>query len=245
MLRIDRADLPLTNAFSVIGGAGLHPLQGAGRNHRQMVTAAPFGRAEAPLLRQEEPLPLGVTSPKCAAMPVQGEDVLARAQAGDEAAFAALIRRHQNMVFSVALHMLRSRPAAEDLAQEVFLELYRSLSRLESDAHLVSWLRRVTGHRCIDEIRRRSHRPEFPTDVLPETGQTPQPREVFMADRLRRLVGELPERARMVMVLRYQEEMDPTEIAQTLEMPINTVKSHLRRSLAALREHLTGRGNEP
>jgi RNA polymerase sigma-70 factor (ECF subfamily) len=78
---------------------------------------------------------------------------LTQAKAGDQAAFAALIRRHQNMVFSVALHMLRSRPAAEDLAQDVFLELYRSLSRLESDAHVVSWLRRVASHRCIDEIR--------------------------------------------------------------------------------------------
>ena len=222
---------------------------------RQMVTAAPFGRPEAvrlkpdqasPLVRSQSPPP-DVASSRfaAAAADVERPDVLALAKAGDEAAFATLIRRHQNMVFSVALHMLRSRPAAEDLAQEVFLELYRSLARLESDAHVVSWLRRVTGHRCIDELRRRSHRPEFPTDVLPEPGEAPRTREIFVADRLRRLVAELPARARMVVVLRYQEEMEPTEIAQTLAMPINTVKSHLRRSLAVLRGHLTGRGNQP
>ena len=207
-----------------------------------MVTAAPFGRTDVPAQR---PTLVGVAvAPKqaAAATGTEGPDLLIQARAGDQAAFAALVRRHQNMVFSVALHMLRSRPAAEDLAQDVFLELYRSLGKLESDAHVVSWLRRVASHRCIDEIRRRSHRPEFPTDALPDAGHLPQTREVFVADRLEALVAGLPARARMVVVLRYQEEMDPTEIAEALDMPVNTVKSHLRRSIAALRERLTGRG---
>ena len=206
-----------------------------------MVTAAPFGRTDTAAL--PTPVAVPAPSPHCAAArDVSSPDLLTLAKAGDQAAFAALIRRHQNMVFSVALHMLRSRPAAEDLAQEVFLELYRHLSRLESDAHVVSWLRRVAGHRCIDEIRRRNHRQEFATDTLPDPGHSPEPREVFVAERLEELVAELPERARMVVVLRYQEEMEPTEIADALGMPVNTVKSHLRRSIIALRERLMGRG---
>ena len=207
-----------------------------------MVTAAPFGRTDVHAPGRQA-VSVAAPSPRCAAAAETEEpDVLARAKAGDQIAFATLIRRHQNMVFSVALHMLRSRPAAEDLAQEVFLELYRSLGRLESEAHVVSWLRRVASHRCIDEIRRRNHRPEFPTDTLPESADMPQTREVFVAERLQAMVAGLPERARMVVVLRYQEEMDPTEIAQALSMPINTVKSHLRRSLAALRDSLMRRG---
>jgi RNA polymerase sigma-70 factor (ECF subfamily) len=209
-----------------------------------METVAPFGRADIAAPRPQA-VAVDVASPRFGEVAgADSQDVLTRAKAGDQTAFAALIRRHQNMVFSVALHMLRSRPAAEDLAQEVFLELYRSLSRLESEAHVVSWLRRVAGHRCIDEIRRRNHRPEFGTDTLPETGHSPQPREVFAGDRLQALVAELPENARMVVVLRYQEEMDPTEIADALGMPVNTVKSHLRRSIAALRERLMGRGQQ-
>ena len=205
-----------------------------------MLTAAPLAHADAAVAR---PRPVAVATPSqqlAAAADTENPDLLARAKAGDQAAFAALIRRHQNMVFSVALHMLRSRPAAEDMAQEVFLELYRSLNRLESEAHVVSWLRRVAGHRCIDEIRRRNHRQEFATDTLPEPGHTPQPREVFAADRLQELVADLPDNARMVVVLRYQEEMEPTEIADALGMPVNTVKSHLRRSILALRERLMG-----
>ena len=205
-----------------------------------MLTAVPLAHADAAVAR---PRPVAVAAPSqqlAAAADTENPDLLARAKAGDQAAFAALIRRHQNMVFSVALHMLRSRPAAEDMAQEVFLELYRSLNRLESEAHVVSWLRRVAGHRCIDEIRRRNHRQEFATDTLPEPGHTPQPREVFAADRLQELVAGLPDNARMVVVLRYQEEMEPTEIADALGMPVNTVKSHLRRSILALRERLMG-----
>ena len=207
-----------------------------------MVTATSLGRTDVPLQR---PSLVAVTvAPKQSAPVADAEnpDLLTQAKAGDQAAFAALIRRHQNMVFSVALHMLRNRPAAEDLAQEVFLELYRSLNRLESDAHVVSWLRRVASHRCIDEIRRRNHRQEFATDPLPDPGHSPEPREVFVAERLEELVAELPDRARMVVVLRYQEEMEPTEIADALGMPVNTVKSHLRRSIIALRDRLMGRG---
>ena len=205
-----------------------------------MVTAVPFGRTDA-TATQPAPLAIPVASPRFAAV-VDSQDLLTQAKAGDQTAFAALIRRHQNMVFSLALHMLRSRPAAEDLAQEVFLRLYRSLQRLESEDHLVSWLRRVASHQCIDEIRRRNHRQEFGTDTLPDTGQAPEVREVFVAERLEALVAGLPERARMVVVLRYQEEMAVTEIADVLGMPVNTVKSHLRRSIVALRERLTGKG---
>jgi RNA polymerase sigma-70 factor (ECF subfamily) len=204
-----------------------------------MVTATPFGRPDSPAVTLR-PIAVSPVSPDGA--PEASQDVLTLAKAGDQAAFAALVRRHQNMVFSVALHMLRSRPAAEDLAQEVFLELYRSLDRLESDAHVTSWLRRVASHRCIDEIRRRNHRPEFGTDVVPEEGHSPRMRDIFVTDRLQALLGGLPAKARMVVVLRYQEDMDPTEIADALGMPINTVKSHLRRSIAALRDRLLGRG---
>jgi RNA polymerase sigma-70 factor (ECF subfamily) len=170
------------------------------------------------------------------------DQTLLQARGGDATAFAALVRRHQSMVFSLALHVLRNRTAAEDLAQDVFLELYRSLGRLESAAHVVAWLRRVTSHRCIDELRRARNRMELQMEVLPERGQQAGDREFFLEGRLRDLVAELPPNARMVMVLRFQEELEPSEIADTLNMPVNTVKSHLRRSLAVLRAALSKEG---
>ena len=174
--------------------------------------------------------------------PADADEIVARARTGDTAAFAALVRRHQGMVFSLGLHALRSRAAAEDMAQEVFLELFRSLPRIESAAHAAAWLRRVTSHRCIDEIRRRQHRPESTVEELPERGVEPSPREPFLEERLQALVATLPPKARMVVVLRFQEELDLADIAEALAMPLNTVKSHLRRSLAVMRARLTSQG---
>jgi RNA polymerase sigma-70 factor (ECF subfamily) len=81
------------------------------------------------------------------------DELLNRARAGEAAAFAALVRRYQRPVFSIALRMLGDRHRAEDLAQEVFLQLYRSLDGIGSDAHLAFWLRKVAVNRAIDRIR--------------------------------------------------------------------------------------------
>jgi RNA polymerase sigma-70 factor (ECF subfamily) len=166
------------------------------------------------------------------------EDTLAKAQSGDEAAVAQLIRTHQAMVFSLAVHVLGTRTTAEDVAQDVFVDMLRHLPGIASPDHLRFWLRRVTSHRCIDRMRRDPHRAEVPGDVLPERGLQPAPREVFLEARLRQLVRNLPPRPRMVVTLRYQEDLDPSEIAATLNVPLNTVKSDLRRSVAVLRARL-------
>jgi RNA polymerase sigma-70 factor (ECF subfamily) len=98
----------------------------------------------------------------------RAEETLARATAGDESAFAEIVREHQAMVFSLARHFLRDRSLAEELAQEVFLDLYRHLAAIKSPAHLKLWLRKVTSHRCIDQTRRQQARPQVSLDELPE-----------------------------------------------------------------------------
>src|SRR5437660_9386924 len=85
---------------------------------------------------------------------------LTRSVTGDAQAFADLVREHQGMVFSIAYHFLRDRALAEDLAQEVFLELFQSIDRVQSPEHLVYWLRRVTANRCIDQGRKKVRRSE-------------------------------------------------------------------------------------
>ena len=188
---------------------------------------------------RQRPVPAGGhTSKQPAVASVEQDETLAKARDGDTTAFDALVRRHQSMVFSLALHALRNRAAAEDLAQDVFLRLYRDVGCLESTPHVISWLRRVTSHRCIDELRRRRYQMELAMDTVPERSVPPSTREMILEDRLQRLVAGLPPRARMVVVLRYQEDLDPSEIADALQMPVNTVKRHLRRSLAVLRARL-------
>jgi RNA polymerase sigma-70 factor (ECF subfamily) len=167
---------------------------------------------------------------------------LARARAGDDGAFAALVRKHQTMVFGLAYHFLRDRGRAEELAQEVFLALYQNISRIESAGHVTFWLRRVTSNRCIDCVRRLSHRFERLMSRIPEPFVAGSSSDPFLAALLQELVAELPPRPRMVVTLRYQEDLDPLEIASILNIPVNTVKSHLRRSMNLMRKKLEARG---
>ena len=165
-------------------------------------------------------------------------DLLTQALSGERAAFAALVRAHQRSVFSLALRMLADRHAAEDLAQEVFLQLYRNLSSVSSEAHLAFWLRKVTMHRAIDRLRRTSrYEGAAPEEAEAAASEAPEA-DPMLERRLRALMRELSPAARAVVLLRYQEDLDPLEIARTLKMPLNTVKSHLKRSLAQMRERL-------
>ena len=118
------------------------------------------------------------------------------------------------------------------------MQLHRSLGLIESDTHLRFWLRKVTTNLAIDRLRRAHKRATLPLDDEPGIADEPLESDPLLQRRLRTLVAALPAGARAVVILRYQEDMDPTEIAETLEMSINTVKSHLRRSMAALREGL-------
>ena len=156
--------------------------------------------------------------------------------------FDDLVREHQSMVFSLAYHFLHDRDQAEEIAQEVFLKLHRHMSDIKSAAHAGFWLRKVAVQRAIDETRRRKRRPQVALELVAEPAAHSLEHDPMLGEVLRRLIATLPEGPRMVMILRYQEDLDPTEIAGMLEMPLGTVKSHLQRSLALLREKLQRRG---
>ena len=170
-----------------------------------------------------------------------GEELLSRALSGETAAFATLVRNQQRSVYSLALRMLCDRQKAEDLAQEVFLQLHRNLASIESATHLSFWLRKVTLNRAIDRLRREPKMEVLPlaaadTEATGLDNNDGLDDDPLLVRRLRQLVNQLPPAPRAVLLLRYQEDLDPTDIAQTLSMSINTVKSHLKRSLAVLRK---------
>ena len=168
------------------------------------------------------------------------DTLLARARAGDAEAFASFVRQHQSSVYSIGLRMFNRRDAAEDLAQDVFLQLYRKLDSIESAEHLGFWLRRVPANLAIDRLRSPTH---THTQALADDEEVAaqDPEADPLRDRaLLKLIGELAPHPRAVMLLRYQEDCDVAEIAQALDMPVNTVKSHIKRSLTALRRRLVG-----
>lgn len=155
-------------------------------------------------------------------------------------AFAALVTEHQKSVFSLALRMLGSAPLAQDVAQDVFMQLHLKLASIESAQHLGFWLRRVTANKAIDQLRRSSLIRVTSLEGEAELPGAEDPGDPLLQTRLRSMLLQLSPAARAVMVLRYQEDLDPVEIARTLEMPLNTVKSHLKRSLDSMRQGLKG-----
>jgi len=155
--------------------------------------------------------------------------------AASEMSFEGLVETHQAMVFSLAYHFLHDRAAAEEVAQDVFLQLYSHMEEMVSPAHVVFWLRKVTANRSIDEARRRQRRAEVGIEAAGDPASPPDADE-WVNLRLRRLVASLPERQRMVIILRFQEDLEPVEIAALLDVSVNTVKSQLQRALTLLRE---------
>ena len=180
-----------------------------------------------------------------AARAADAEACLSAARNGDAQAFVQILRAQQAAVFSIALRITGRRDEAEEIAQDAFLQLHGSLARIGSAAHLRHWLYRAVSHRSIDALRRRARRPRLVAETeglavaAPEADADP-----LLHRRLHALLLQLPDIARAVVVLRFQEDLDPTDIATVLDLPLNTVKSHLRRSLERLREQTreTGHG---
>ena len=164
-------------------------------------------------------------------------DTLERAREGDHEAFAELIQEHQAMVFSLAYHFFHDRSRAEEIAQDVFLQLFRSLSGLESPSHVLHWLRQVTTRRCIDQVRRVRLR-AVSLDDAGDLAHTERHADPLLGKRMRELIASLPPKQRTIVTLRYQEDLDPSEICRIVGLPVNTVKSHLHRALLSLRKQL-------
>lgn len=160
----------------------------------------------------------------------------------DDLQFRQWVEHHQSMVYSIALRLVGDTGLAEEVAQDCFVELYRSLAHIADTDHLRFWLRRVAVHRSTDCCRRRALRPEARAEEWMEEHESffirvddGNERSAGLGARVEALLASLPESMRVVIVLRYQEEMGPEEIATLLDQPLATVKSHLQRGLGLLR----------
>ncbi len=165
--------------------------------------------------------------------------------------FRELVEAHQSRVYSIAYRILQDRGTAEEVAQDVFLALYRNLNKIESGEHLLAWLRRVAVQRATDACRYRVSRPDMAADEFREDrmencvainhGGIASMSE---ATPITLLIGTLPPTQRAIILLRYQEDMLPAEIAALLSMPLGTVKSNLQRALKMLRTKAERQGKE-
>jgi RNA polymerase sigma factor (sigma-70 family) len=171
------------------------------------------------------------------------DEVVHRAQRGDAAAFTELFRRHRGDVSRLVFRMLGPTADAEDVVQEVFLQVHRSLGEFRGQAKFTTWLHRVTVNVVLMVRRAARSRPVFAgepvADQEPDNGLLPDEdaaRHARIAA-FRRLLDRLPEKKRTVFVLHEIEGLSPAEISEMVDAPVLTVRTRLfyaRRELAEM-----------
>ena len=170
-------------------------------------------------------------------------DWMRRIKEGDMEAFRLLVEAHQARVIGTISKMLSSDTDAEDLAQQVFIRVWRSAPRYKPTAKFTTWLFRITRNLVFNEMRRKKHVAE-PTDELLEPAErtSHEPDQVLLEEELQSAIQEaisnLPESQRIAIVLRRYEEMPYEEIAKVMGTTVPAVKSILFRARAELRERL-------
>lgn len=168
-------------------------------------------------------------------------ELIARLRRGDRAAFEALVRKYIDRITAVAARTLGDRHEALDVAQEVFTLAWSALRRWSGDGLVFGWLYRTTLN-LVSHRRRRRGRVVL-RDPLPDPAAPPAPEPAgALSAVLQEALDTLPERQREVFVLRHEAGLPLAEIAARLGLAEGTVKIHLHRALAALRQLLKSRG---
>ena len=171
-------------------------------------------------------------------------ELIARAKQGNQQALSQLVQSQQHYVYSIAMSVLKHPEDAADLTQEAFIRLFRTITQYHGESRFTTWLYRLVVNLCRDELRRRGR--QLPINP-PLTDEDEGDRLTTIADddrwidpaqaldsqelrvQVRQALSQLEEPYRLVLVLYYFEDMRYADIAEILDMPLNTVKSHIRR----------------
>ena len=193
---------------------------------------------------ETEPGPPGRT-------PEDAEDIrlMGLASAGDMAAFEQLVERHQRLVIGTVGRMLGTNSDAEDIAQQVFVRVWKNVKRYEPRAKFTTWLLKITRNLVFNELRRRSRHPAVPLQSETDEEERPLKDERAVApdasllehelqEAVDAAIAQLPETQRMAVILRRYGELSYEEIADALDQSVSAVKSLLFRARTELRESL-------
>ena len=178
-------------------------------------------------------------------------ELIQQLRAGDELAFKSLVANYQNLVYNTALGIVQNSEDAEDVAQEVFIQVYRSIDQFKGDARLSTWIYRITTTKALDHIRSRKRKKRFafitslfgPNDELvhepvdfQHPGVTLDRKE--QAALLFRMIDQLPENQKVAFTLHKTEELNYQEIADVMQLSVSAVESLLFRARQNLRKLL-------
>jgi RNA polymerase sigma-70 factor (ECF subfamily) len=169
--------------------------------------------------------------------------LIERCRAGDDTAFGELVDLHKNLVYGLVHRMVSDRSRVEDLAQDVFLKVHRGLPYFRGEARLSTWIYRIVQNVCAAARLRRSS--DVPLDREDGSGRRYDPGaadEAFgdleLRDRLEKAIAQLPEAQRLLIAAHYLDGVQYEALAEAMDIPLGTVKTHLHRAKKRLRELL-------
>jgi RNA polymerase sigma-70 factor (ECF subfamily) len=178
-------------------------------------------------------------------------ELIQQLRAGDEQAFKSLVANYQDLVYNTALGVVQNSEDAEDVAQEVFIQVFRSIDQFKGDARLSTWIYRITTTKALDHIRSRRRKKRFafitslfgPNDELVHEPIDFQHPGVALdrkeqAALLFRMIDQLPENQKVAFTLHKTEELSYQEIADVMELSVSAVESLLFRARQNLRKLL-------
>jgi RNA polymerase sigma-70 factor (ECF subfamily) len=172
--------------------------------------------------------------------------LIERCRSGDDTAFSELVDRYKNVVYGLIYRMVSDRSQVDDLAQEAFLKVHRGLPYFRGDARLSTWIYRIVANVCVQARSRRPIEVSLePRDAVDDDRLRRDPgaadtafAEMELHDRLEKAIAQLPENYRLLIAAHYLEGVQYDALAETLGIPIGTVKTHLHRAKRRLRELL-------
>ncbi|GAA4705971.1 RNA polymerase sigma factor [Brevibacillus fulvus] len=171
----------------------------------------------------------------------QEAELISRAKAGDHEALVELLRSIENSVYRSAYYILGNEQDALDATQEALIRVYRKIDSYQERAKFSTWVQRIVSNICIDKFRSRKETISIEQHELSIPDQHSVEEEILYNGLTRDIesaIQKLPEQYRMVVVFRYLRDMSYQEIADALEIPLNTVKSYLFRARQQLQQML-------
>jgi RNA polymerase sigma-70 factor (ECF subfamily) len=164
--------------------------------------------------------------------------LIERCRTGDDIAFGELVDRYKNLVYGMVWRMVTDRSQTDDLAQEVFLKVYRGLPYFRGDARLSTWIYRIVANVCTQSRGRRTAEGPGLMPVREPGSHDAAFADFELRERLDKAIAQLPENYRLLIAAHYLEGVQYEALAEALDIPVGTVKTHLYRAKRRLRELL-------
>jgi RNA polymerase sigma-70 factor (ECF subfamily) len=177
--------------------------------------------------------------------------VVEKVISGDMASYELLIRKYQSKLFSTVLHMVKNRELAEDIVQESFLRAFRKLDTLINRSQFYAWIKRIALNMALNHFEKEKRvldveTEEDETSFFENISSGESPEELTLKEEMKRyvrmFVDSLPDRLRVVIILREVEDMSYEEIAEMLNIPLGTVRSRLFNARNIIKERLIKQG---